>query len=250
MADYDFLIGSYFPKPTAQTKILTEQRFGKLLVIGFAGRHNKRLYWHCLCDCGNGISVAQNHLPNGHTQSCGCLFTEMIQTLNQSHGETKNGQVTPELRAFSGAKDRCTNPNNISWRHYGGRGIEFRLPSIEHLIADIGRRPTDKHSLDRIDVHGHYEVGNLRWATPREQAQNKRNTRLLTAFNKTQCLYEWSRKFNVPPNCILSRLNVRWCIECAVSLPVGRRMSCSHKISTRLHKLRHRPNYQSLRFSE
>ena len=80
---------------------------------------------------------------------------------------------TPEYRAFVMAKSRCTNPNVKSWTDYGGRGIEFRFTSFEQFFAHIGPRPTPKHSVDRIENNGNYEVGNVRWATRSEQEKNK-----------------------------------------------------------------------------
>lgn len=74
---------------------------------------------------------------------------------------------------------RCTNPNNADWDDYGGRGIVVHpswRDSYEAFLSDLGRRPTTRHSLDRIDVNGGYVPGNVRWATPEQQARNKRNT--------------------------------------------------------------------------
>lgn len=84
----------------------------------------------------------------------------------------------------AGAKQRCTNPNSGAFADYGGRGIEFRFPSVrafaEWVLHNIGFRPTALHSLDRIDNERHYEPGNLRWATRSEQARNKRGYRRTT----------------------------------------------------------------------
>ena len=81
---------------------------------------------------------------------------------------------TPEYRAFNGAKSRCNNSANPSYKNYGGRGIKFKFSSFEEFIDHIGFRPSDNHSIDRIDNNGHYEIGNVRWATDIEQARNKR----------------------------------------------------------------------------
>ena len=103
---------------------------------------------------------------------------EKMQTINKA---TKQPML-PELKnlrnIMSSAKQRCNNPINKAYKYYGGRGIEFRFETVEQatdwIIANIGYRPSKKHSIDRIDVNGHYEAGNLRWATLIEQANNKR----------------------------------------------------------------------------
>lgn len=81
-------------------------------------------------------------------------------------------------RTMSSAKQRCVNPKNKAYKDYGGRGIEFRFDSVvqaaDWVISNIGCRPSNEHSIDRIDVNSHYEAGNLRWATRIEQANNKR----------------------------------------------------------------------------
>jgi hypothetical protein len=85
---------------------------------------------------------------------------------------------TPEYSSYLHAKDRCTKPNDQDWKHYGGRGIEFRFTSVEQFFAELGPRPSPAHSLDRIDNSGHYEPGNVRWATKVEQANNRRCPRI------------------------------------------------------------------------
>ena len=78
---------------------------------------------------------------------------------------------------FRAIKDRCTNPNNTNFLNYGGRGIEYRIPSYEALIAHLGEKPLG-YTVDRIDNNGHYELSNLRWATYKEQAANRRATKI------------------------------------------------------------------------
>lgn len=81
---------------------------------------------------------------------------------------------TPEQRAYNSARTRCNNPNNAGYSYYGGRGIEFRFKDFDEFISELGERPSDGHSLDRIDNDGHYEKGNVRWATKSEQMNNRR----------------------------------------------------------------------------
>jgi hypothetical protein len=82
--------------------------------------------------------------------------------------------TTPEFAAYRGAKHRCTNPNDKLWMNYGGRGIQFHFLSFEQFFAELGLKPTPKHSLDRRDNDGNYEPGNVRWATETEQQNNRR----------------------------------------------------------------------------
>jgi hypothetical protein len=145
------------------------QRFGKLVVLSTFMRGDR--YYTCACDCGATTDVRRTHLLRGMTQSCGCLRIK--------HGLLRNG-VRPDGEAsWRGIKSRCENPNDKSFRHYGGRGIsvcERWSRSLADFLADMGPRPSRAHSIDRIDVNGNYEPGNCRWATPTQQARNQRRT--------------------------------------------------------------------------
>lgn len=79
-----------------------------------------------------------------------------------------------EYRAYAGAIRRCTDPDDKAWENYGGRGIMFLFVSFEEFFHELGRKPTPQHSLDRIENDGHYEPGNVRWATAKEQRANQR----------------------------------------------------------------------------
>jgi hypothetical protein len=81
---------------------------------------------------------------------------------------------TPEYTAWNNAKKRCSNPMHPQWPYYGGRGIKFLFTSFERFFAELGPRPSPQHSLDRKDNDGNYEPGNVRWATAKEQSNNRR----------------------------------------------------------------------------
>jgi hypothetical protein len=96
-----------------------------------------------------------------------------------THGESAT-RASPEYRAWCNIKARCLNPGNKDYPTYGGRGITVYArwrDSYQAFLADVGRRPSPRHSVDRIDVNGNYEPGNVRWATRKEQANNRRTTR-------------------------------------------------------------------------
>jgi hypothetical protein len=156
---------------------LTGLRVGLLNVIEMVGRGSAgQSIWKCACDCGNETEVYYSHLRGKRpTKSCGCLnSTEARSKLHNTHGMSK----TCEYQSYHSAKKRC-NPKfaHVSnYKDWSGRGIEFRFQSFEEFYAEVGPRPEPKfdYSLERIDNDGHYEKGNLRWATKLQQARNRR----------------------------------------------------------------------------
>ncbi len=147
--------------------------FGRLTVH----KHIGKRFFECICICGALTVVFGSSLWSGDTRSCGCLRDENITRLNLSHGHLRHHSMTPEYRSYAAAKSRCNNPNNNKYPSYGGRGIKFLFESFEHFYAELGPRPEPKYlfSIDRLDSSGHYEPGNVRWATAGEQARNRGN---------------------------------------------------------------------------
>jgi hypothetical protein len=135
----------------------------------------------CRCDCGTVKAVDQGNLKSGLSKSCGCLKREVnakrMATQNLSH----NRSGTPEFAVWVGIRSRCNPANAESQPDYAGRGITVceRWSRFENFIEDMGDRPTVGHSIDRIDVNGNYEPGNCRWATAKEQANNRRDNRIV-----------------------------------------------------------------------
>jgi hypothetical protein len=158
--------------------------------------------------------------------SCGCVQYGTERTT----GEWLNGQATPEYNAYHGAKSRCQNPNNHKFSDYGGRGIKFRFHSFAEFLAEVGRKPSQIHTLDRINVNGHYEIGNVRWADPVAQGRNKRNNLRLTANGETRTISEWADITGIGIKTLTSRVYLhKWCHSCTVNVPINKgKHVCSH----------------------
>ena len=145
-------------------KVITGRKFGFLLVLGCAGYRGRKLMWWCKClRCGTIKQIAGNKLHSGNTVSCRCWMRD-VGRLTKTHGQTE----TMEYRSYCAAKARCNRPTSTQYRWYGARGIEFKFDSFEAFYAEVGPRPSLAYTLDRIDNNGHYEAGNVRWATAKE----------------------------------------------------------------------------------
>ncbi|HXQ34629.1 MAG TPA: hypothetical protein VN843_11510 [Anaerolineales bacterium] len=149
--------------------------FGRLEVL-YRNGQELPVKWVCICQCEKIISVSDNHLKTGHTQSCGCISTDRVVEYNTTHGLSH----TPEYRSWEGMRKRCNNPNNPKYEIYGGRGIkvcEAWSHDFQAFYDYMGPRPGPEYSIDRYPNNdGDYEPGNCRWATSVQQVCNRSNT--------------------------------------------------------------------------
>jgi hypothetical protein len=168
-------------------KNLTGLQFGRLAVVA---RHVNspagKARWVCRCSCGTEKIVTGGNILSGKIVSCGChkreIASERARERSTKHGNAKRGAVTGEYYSYTAMMNRCTNPNSGDYRLYGARGIEVcnrwrfgdgDLSGFECFLIDMGPRPNG-HSLDRWpDNTGDYRPGNCRWATPKQQIDNR-----------------------------------------------------------------------------
>lgn len=162
--------------------------FGMWKVIDEAERENNRTYWFCECECGTRRRVNAYALKKGKSKNCGCVRDRK----HLKHGHNRVGKRTTEYVIWSRMIDRCHKVNHNKYKDYGARGIKVcsRWLDFKNFLEDMGKRPSKKHTLDRIDYNGNYEPQNCRWATYSEQNRNQR----IRSTNKTGITGVWKNK--------------------------------------------------------
>ncbi len=173
----------------------------------------RRIYV-CKCDCGAIKTTSSKNLR--HRKTCGHGV--------ELHGEsaTPKRQATHEYRTWQQMLRRCYTATNKSFPEYGGRGItvcdEWRR-SFTEFLRYMGRKPSPVHSIDRIDGTKGYFPGNVRWATPKEQARNMRTNCFATLDGVTRTYAEWAEAYGISNGLLHNRMRTGWELKEALTTP-------------------------------
>lgn len=193
--------------------------YSKLTVISFSHINNDgKACFFCKCECGKEVIVSGKGLRNGNSKSCGCTRNEKIGNLNRTHGDCSGGK-TKEYHIWRGMIDRCYNPNNKKFANYGGRGIrvcdEWRN-DYSAFIRDMGRSHGDCKTIERKDYDGDYAPGNCKWASWKEQQNNRNNNHILTFEGQELNITQWAEKLGLKPATLHQRIHRGWTTDEAI----------------------------------
>ena len=203
-------------------KDLTGMKFGRLTVLYRNGTHvsksgSKSALWRCVCECGKEVDVITSNLTTWNSKSCGCLNRELSIERFTTHG----GRRTRLYRIYSNMLSRCYNENATSFKRYGAVGIsvcdEWRhsFENFQTWALSVGydERGGYDCTLDRIDVHGNYSPDNCRWATAKQQSNNRSNTIYLEYNGEKKSMSEWAEEIGIGYHTLYARI-------CRLGMPV------------------------------
>ena len=200
-------------------KDLTGQKFNMLTVIERLPNNSaNKVVWKCICDCGNTTTVTTGNLKNGSVKSCGCLV-HIGHTTTHGMGNTKLYGV------WGAMKSRCNNHNSRQYINYGARGIRVchewneSFESFYKWAVNSGYR--DGLTIERVDNNGNYCKENCIWATPKQQAQNRRSCYTFEYGGKKQNLAQWCEELRLDYKLIHNRIfKLHWSFDRAILEPV------------------------------
>jgi hypothetical protein len=201
----------------------TGRRYGKLVVQHRdESAEADEAVWYCKCDCGNFRSMRGTHLRKQHEPSCGCDRSEKAGRRATRHGKA-DSRVYQTWRSML---KRCYQTRNASYSRYGGRGIEVCerwRHSFENFLADMGEGG-EGMSLERIDSDDHYGPDNCRWATAKEQANNRRDNRRVTFRDQTKTVTAWAEEMGLRPGLVVARIAAGWSVDDALQTPPRKKL--------------------------
>lgn len=202
-------------------KNIAGKRFGRLSVIRQAGvnKHSSAM-WDCICDCGKKGRFKGINLISGHTKSCGCWRKD--HSPGRKHGHASREGASPEYTAWKNMINRCVKPCHTSYKFYGKRGIKVcnKWEHFQDFLADVGLRPSNQHSLHRLDNKLGYFPANVIWATREVQDNHRTNNVNLKFDGRTQTLMQWSREVGIKFSTLYFRLSNGWSVRDLLTTPV------------------------------
>lgn len=193
----------------ARREDVTGNRYGRFVVTGEAPQRGHHRYVFARCDCGTEKNVCLDSLRGGGTVSCGCFLSD-INKSRSTHGWARRGPKPSEYTTWCSMIRRCANPRDSAFYRYGGRGItvcERWRHDFAAFLADMGPKPSAKHSIDRIDNDGPYSPENCRWATKKEQQRNRRNAVFVDVEGVRHRLLDIVEQTGIKPDTIAERAN-------------------------------------------
>lgn len=201
------------------TKELSGLRFNRIVVIEKSHMSKNGWLWKCLCSCGNAMFMLQYGILNKKAVSCGCYQKEVSRNVCIKRNTTHDLSNTREYKIWTGMKRRCIDKKSKAYKKYGLLGISVceRWMKFENFLSDMG--PSNGLSLDRINNNGNYEPNNCRWATMIQQANNKKNNKIIKINGEELTLASAARKYNINYKCLHQRLKNGWGIEEALLTP-------------------------------
>ena len=202
-------------------KDIKGQKFGKLLVLDYAGSQLGTIMWFCVCDCGSKRTIAGTGLRAGRHKSCGCASPRFTSERMTTHGKS----TSRIYRIWVGMKKRCSEKSTGKARkNYFEKGIKVcdEWMIFENFLADMGY-PGKHLSIDRKDGTKDYSKDNCRWATSKQQANNMCVNRILEHDGKSATVAEWADLVGIKPNTLEYRILRGWSVERAINQPIRSR---------------------------
>lgn len=208
--------------PTAYQFVnLIGNRYGRLLIKDYAGKNSqKKTQWLCICDCGVEKIISSADIKAEKIVSCGCHKNESASKRFSTHKLCKSS----EYSSWAAMINRCTNKKLRDYKNYGGRGIvvcDRWRDSFEDFLLDMGNKPSQKHSIDRIDVNGNYQKSNCRWADDFQQARNARSNIVIEFNNKKMVLSEAAEIYGINYGTLISRYRKGWTVDEMLTIPAS-----------------------------
>lgn len=201
-------------------KDISGQSFGHLTVVSRHGSLRNNATWLCRCACGKNRIVTTNLLRCGEITSCGC------QKLSRKHGHTVSYSKSPTYSSWQSIIARCEQPSNPAYAYYKANGIticERWRSSFASFLSDMGERPSLAHSIDRHpNKMGNYDPSNCRWATRKEQANNRVTNRRVVYNGEILTLSQLIDRTGIAKELLMSRLRKGWALEEALTAPKQR----------------------------